>query len=112
MDSLTLKNQIIEQLEDLKALNITVIELVGKTDIADYMVIVTANSNRHMSALASHICDFLKSLDMIGVRPEGGRDSNWVLVDAGSVIVNVFSEEGRGFYNLEKMWQGELPAKI
>jgi len=79
------------------------IDLVGKTDYADAMVIASGQSARHVGALADHVVDALKE---VGMRPlvEGDTQCDWVLIDAGDVVVHLFRPEVRAFYNLEKMW--------
>ena len=95
-------------LDDDKAEEISVIDLAGKTSIADTMVIATGRSSRQVGALADHL---IRTLKEAGVRPaiEGKANSDWVIVDAGSVVVHIFRPEVRAFYNLEKMW-GHGPA--
>lgn len=100
---------IVGMLDDDKAEDIVVIELSGKSSLGDYMVIATGRSNRQVAAMADHIVRRLKELGIKGVTPEGLRQRDWVLVDAGDVIVHLFRPEVRQFYNLEKMWGAELP---
>ncbi len=90
-------------LDDDKAEDIAVIDLAGKTSIADTMVIATGRSSRQVGALADHL---IRALKEAGIRPtiEGKVNSDWVIVDAGSVVVHIFRPEVRAFYNLEKMW--------
>ncbi len=95
-------------LDDDKAEEISTIDLSGKTSIADYMVIASGRSARQVGALADRLIRHLKEM---GIRPatEGKTSSDWVIVDAGSVIVHIFRPEVRAFYNLEKMW-GVTPS--
>ena len=95
-------------LEDDKAEDIVVIDLAGKSTLGDYMVIATGRSNRQVAAMADHIVRLLKDHGIKGITPEGLRQRDWVLVDAGDVIVHLFRPEVRSFYNLEKMWGVEL----
>jgi len=90
-------------LADHKAEDLVRIDLAGKTDFADAMVIATGQSARHVSALADHLVEALKGQ---GLRPavEGVPQCDWVLIDAGDVVVHLFRPEVRAFYNLEKMW--------
>ncbi len=88
----------------MKAEDNTTIDLAGKSTIADYMVVTSGRSQRHVASVAEHV---VKDLHEAGVRPvrtEGLRQGDWVLIDAGDVIVHVFRPEVRAFYNLEKMW--------
>ena len=91
-------------LEDAKAEDSVSIDLSGKTSIGDYMVVTSGRSQRHVGAVADHVVKDLKAAGVTGVRVEGMRQADWVLIDAGDVIVHVFRPEVREFYNLEKMW--------
>jgi len=90
-------------LEDDKAQDIVTIDLVGKTSIADRMIVATGGSARLVNAITDHIVQKLKDL---GIRPktEGQQQCDWVLIDAGDVIIHVFRPEVRAFYNIEKIW--------
>jgi len=100
-------------LEDDKAEDIVVIDLKGKSSFADYMVIATGRSNRQVVAIADHLADRLKQAGHGPVPVEGKQGGDWVLVDAGDVVVHVFRPEPRAFYALEKMWalENEVVAK-
>ena len=91
-----------------KALDIVSIPLKGKTIIADYMLIATGTSSRHVSSMAQKLCDKLKSDRKIKARLEGKEGGDWVIVDAGDVMVHLFREEVRSFYNLEKLWGADF----
>jgi ribosome-associated protein len=91
-------------LEEHKADDIVVIPLAGRSTIADYMVIASGRTHRHIGAMSEALIVMLKRLGHVGVTPEGGRQGDWVLIDAGDVIVHLFRPETRAFYNLEKMW--------
>lgn len=95
-------------LDDDKAEQIVQIDLAGKTEIADHMLIATGRSSRHVSAIADHIVVKLKEAGHGRPKVEGATACDWILVDAGDVIVHVFRPEVRDFYNLEKMWTAEL----
>lgn len=95
-------------LDDDKAEQIVQIDLAGKTDIADHMLIASGRSARHVSAIADHLVEKLKDAGHGRPKVEGASAADWVLVDAGDVIVHVFRPEVRDFYNLEKMWSAEL----
>lgn len=95
-------------LEDRQAENVVVIDLAGKSTIADYMVIASGRSGRQVTALAETLVDVLKKFDVKGIRPEGMGHADWVLIDARDVIVHLFRPEVRDFYNLEKMWDVAL----
>lgn len=91
-------------LDDDKAEDITVIDLHGKSTIADFMVIASGRSQRHVGAMAEHLRDKLKAAGARLPTTEGMPQCDWVLIDAGDVIIHIFRPEVRDFYNLEKMW--------
>jgi len=96
-------------LDDMKAEDTVTIDLTGKTTIGDYMVVTCGRSNRQVGAIADHLLDDLAEAGVPGVRVEGVPHCDWVLIDAGDVIVHVFRPEVRAFYNLEKMWARSRP---
>jgi ribosome-associated protein len=100
----------VKSLDDDKAEDISVIDLAGKTTIADYMIIATGRSTRQVGAMAEHLREKFKDAGVHGVQVEGMPQADWVLIDAGDVIVHLFRPEVRSFYNLEKMWGIEPPA--
>ena len=95
-------------LDDHLAEDIVVVDLKGKSSIGDYMVIATGRSSRQVVMMGEFLCRELKQAGVIGVRPEGLGQGDWVLVDAGDVIVHLFRPEVRDFYSLEKMWDAQL----
>ena len=97
-------------LEDDKASDIVAIDIRNKTILADYLVIATGRSQRHVGAIAEHLIESLKENKWRPVGVEGMPRCDWVLIDAGDVIAHIFRQEVREFYNLEKMWSVELPA--
>ena len=103
-----LKNLVLKVLDEHQAEEVVVIDLHGKSTIGDHMVIATGRSSRQVSALAENLVQALKSEGLVGIRPEGGSQGDWVLIDAGDVIVHLFRPEVREFYSLEKMWEAEF----
>jgi ribosome-associated protein len=95
-------------LADDKAIEPVTVDLSGKTSIADAMVIATGTSQRHIAAMAQHLLERLKTAGLKGLSAEGGGHSDWVLIDAGDVIVHLFKDELRRFYDLEKLWGAAL----
>ncbi len=93
-----------QSLEDDKAEDVVVIELAGKSTIADYMVIATGTSRRQVGTMAEHLRDKLKGSGLKGVSIEGKENCDWVLLDAGDIVVHLFRPEVRAFYALERMW--------
>ena len=96
-------------LDEKKAENIVVIDLVKKGDIVDYMVIATGTSGRQVNALADYVSQDLKQRGC-SVVVEGIPQCDWALIDAGDVLVHIFKPESRLFYNLEKMWGAKEPV--
>ena len=82
----------------------TVIDLRGKSPMADYMVVASGASARQVGALAERLLRRLKQFGIIGLAPEGLRQGDWVLIDAGDAIIHLFRPEIRDFYGIEKMW--------
>ena len=95
---------ILDSLDDAKAEDTITIDLHGKTSISDYMVVTCGRSNRHVGAVADRVLEDLEQAGVPDLRVEGMPHCDWVLIDAGDVIVHVFRPEVRAFYNLEKMW--------
>jgi ribosome-associated protein len=109
-DILSLHDTVIKSLDDDKAEEILSIPLAGKTAIADFMVIASGRSSRQVAAMAEHLQERLRNAKR-KVRIEGLPQGDWVLIDAGDVIVHLFRPEVRSFYNLEKMWSVDVPAQ-
>lgn len=99
---------VLAQLDDAKAEDTITIDLSGKTAIADFMVVTSGRSNRQVGAVADRLLKAFGEAGLKGVRVEGMPHCDWVLIDAGDVIVHVFRPEVRAFYNLEKMWAVDL----
>ena len=95
----------LQSLEDSKAENIVSIDIQGKSPLADYMIVASGRSHRHVAAVAEHLLRALKDAGFGNARVEGLSGADWVLIDAGDIIVHVFRPEVREFYNIEKMWQ-------
>jgi ribosome-associated protein len=101
---------VVASLEDDKGEDIAVIDLRGRSSIADHMVIATGNSSRQVAAMAEHLAEKLKARHL-RVSVEGLAQGDWVLLDAGDIVVHLFRPEVRSYYNLEKMWaHGPAPA--
>lgn len=99
-----MKDLIEQSLDADKAIDINTIDLQSQSAIADYMVVATGTSTRHVSALASRIKGKLESCGIKGIKIEGLAQSDWVALDTGDIIIHLFREEVREFYNIEKMW--------
>ena len=106
-----LLKSVIASLDDNKAEDITSIDLAGKTGIADFMVIATGGSQRQVSALTDYVVKDLKKRGHKDMVVQGLEQSDWVLIDAGDVIVHIFRPEVRSFYNLDKLWTTDVDAE-
>ena len=102
----------IASLEDDKAVDETVIDLSGKSTLADFIVIASGRSQRQVGAMADHLVEKLKAAGAKSVLTEGQQQCDWVLVDAGDIVIHLFRPEVREFYKLEKLWtpNGEVAA--
>ena len=106
-----IKKNIEKILDNNKAQSIISIDLKNKSYIADYMIIASGTSSRHLQSLSEILVNELKVLGINDCRIEGKDSSDWKLVDAHDVIVHIFYPEKREFYNLEKMWSEEIPKE-
>jgi ribosome-associated protein len=111
MKIVELKNNIEKILNDNKAKNITAINMKNKSHIADYMIVASGTSSRHLQALSEILVTELKKIGLDGCRIEGRESNGWKLVDAMDIIVHIFHPEKREFYDLEKMWSEEIPKE-
>jgi ribosome-associated protein len=105
-----LENLILTKLDDDKAQDVVFIDLKGKSAMADGLVVASGRSHRHVGAMADHLARALKEAGYGKCRIEGLPSCDWVLIDAGDVIVHLFRPEVRAFYNIEKIWSVEPPA--
>ena len=102
---------ILHRLDEDKAQDIVVIDLKDKSSVADTMIVASGRSHRHVGALADHLLRLLKDAGQGKARVEGLPHCDWVLIDAGDVIIHLFRPEVRAFYNIEKIWSVEPPAR-
>ena len=102
--SLNIHSLLVSELDKLKANNIVLIDLKDKSPLADFMIIAGGNSSRHVNSMAQKSVEFLKDNKVKNISIEGMKNSDWVLIDAGDVVLHLFQHETREFYNLEKMW--------
>jgi ribosome-associated protein len=104
---------VLKSLDDDQAVETVTIPLAGKSSIADHMVIASGRSTRQVASMATKLAERIKSEMGRTVRIEGLPTADWVLIDAGDVIVHLFRPEVRSFYNLERMWNfGDAPAPV
>ena len=111
MRIIDIKNNIEKILDDNKAQNIISIDLKNKSYIADYIVIASGTSSRHLQALSEILVTQLKKLGINNCNIEGKDSNDWKLVDTQDVIIHIFHPEKREFYDLEKMWSEEIPKE-
>ena len=109
--SLDLKNKIIKKLDSNKALDVVTIDLEGKSSIADYMIIASGTSSRHIQALSEQVVEELKKNGILNCKIEGKDSADWKLVDGIDLVVHIFNPEKRKFYELEKMWSELIPKE-
>ena len=102
---------ILARLDDDKAQDVVFIDLKEKSSVADAMIVASGRSQRHVGAMADHLLRSLKDAGLGKARVEGLPHCDWVLIDAGDLIVHLFRPEVRAFYNLEKIWSVEPPAR-
>jgi ribosome-associated protein len=98
---------VLASLEDAKAEDTIAIDIQGKSALGDFMVVTSGRSHRHVAAIADRLVSDLKDAGIGPARVEGLPHCDWVLVDAGDLIVHIFRPEVRSFYNIEKMWMAE-----
>ena len=111
MEISEIKNKIEIILDNNKANNIVSINLKKKSFIADYMIIASGTSSRHLQSLAQNLVTELKKIGIYNCRMEGNDSNDWKLVDAIDIIIHIFHPEKREFYDLEKMWSEEIPKE-
>ena len=108
---LALDRLLLNRLDDEKAQDIVFIDLKDKSSVADGMIVASGRSHRHVGAMADHLLRALKDAGYGRARVEGLPHCDWVLIDAGDVIVHLFRPEVRAFYNIEKIWSVEPPRR-
>lgn len=104
MQTEQIKSLVVDALDDMKAQDITELDVRGRTSVTDWMIIATGTSNRHVTAVAANVEEKAKHA---GLRPngtEGRAAADWVLIDLGDVVVHVMTDQSRHFYDLERLW--------
>ncbi|MDB5451490.1 MAG: iojap-like protein [Caulobacteraceae bacterium] len=109
IDPTALESLVLTRLDDDKAQDVISIDLKDKSSVADRMIVASGRSHRHVGAMADHLLRTLKDAGFGRARVEGLPHCDWVLIDAGDVIVHLFRPEVRAFYNFEKIWSVEPP---
>ena len=108
---LYLKTAIEKILNDNKAIDVSSIDLKDKSSVADYMIVASGTSSRHLQALSEMILEKLKKEGISNCRLEGKDSNEWKLIDGIDIIIHIFNPEKRKYYNLEKMWSELLPKE-
>jgi ribosome-associated protein len=104
MNAEEIKTVALNALDDLKAKDVVTLDVRGLTSVTDFMLVGTGTSNRHVKSLATNVSVELKKHGCKPLGIEGGQVADWMLVDAGDVVVHVMSPEARDFYDLERLW--------
>ena len=94
----------LQSLEDYKAFDVVSINLIGRSSIADYMIVASGNSSRQVTSMADNLVKTYKEIGLRPSSPEGMSNGDWVLIDAKDILIHIFRPEVRDFYSLEKMW--------
>ena len=110
-DTENLSQIVVNALDDLKAVDIHIINVRGKLDITDVMIIASGTSNRHVKALANSVIVEAKNRGITPLGTEGEREAEWVLVDLGDVVVHIMLPSVREFYGLERLWDWDADAQ-
>jgi ribosome-associated protein len=105
---LKMKDLVVAALEDLKGVDIQALKIDDISDFADYMVVVSGTSGRHVRSLASNVIDTLRQSDIRAIGSEGEELGEWILVDFADVVVHVMREEVRAYYEIEKLWGEDI----
>ena len=107
-----LQRLIVGSLEDDKAANVVSLDLAGKATFCDRMIVATGLADRQITAMAQHLLEKLHEAGLKRVQVEGAGGSDWVLIDAGDIVVHLFKPEARAMYALEKMWGADLDEAV
>jgi ribosome-associated protein len=110
MESDSLRELVTSALDDMKALNVRVLDVRTLTSVTDYMVVASGTSNRHVKSIADNVVMKAKEAGLIPLGVEGEQTAEWVLVDLGDLVVHVMLPKVREFYQLERLWEMPVPA--
>ena len=108
---INLKETILKTLDNNKALDIISIDLANKSSMADYMIIASGTSSRHIQALSEQVLEKFKNSGIKNCKIEGSDSSDWKLIDGIDLIVHIFNPEKRKFYEIEKIWSELIPKE-
>lgn len=104
MQAEELREFVMDKIDDLKGRDVTVLDVHGKTDVVDYMIICSGSSKTHVRSIAEYVALEAKRSGIPPIGVEGGEQSEWVLVDLGDIVIHVMEDSIREFYQLEKLW--------
>lgn len=105
------RDMVIHTLKDMKATDISSLNVQKLTTISDFMIVCSGTSSRHVKSIADHLIHTVKTAGIMPIGCEGEKEGEWVLVDLGDVIVHIMLPRVREFYHLEKLWQKVTPKK-
>lgn len=111
MDSAELNKLVIDALDDMKAQDISVIDVTDRTSVTDSMILATGTSSRHVQAVVDNVSEKAKASGIVPIGSEGRGNSDWVLLDLGDAVVHVFTAQAREYYDLERLWGEPSSAK-
>ena len=111
-DKNPLLNKLLQLLEDIHAINVTVIDVSQQTTITDFMIICTGRASRHVKAIAEHVMEHMKAAGLPSLGNNGLETGDWALVDFGDFVLHVMQPASREFYNLEGLWQNQPQEKL
>jgi ribosome-associated protein len=100
-----MKEVVLNALEDMKAKDVSIIDVKGRTSVTDYMIIASATSSRHVSSVAENLVTEIKKHGGRSLGVEGGEGSDWLLVDLGDIVVHIMMPSAREYYDLERFWK-------
>jgi len=111
MDSQSLKDKVVDLLENMKANDIVCMDVTGQTSVTDFMVVASGTSSRHVKSIADYVSEEMKKEKIDPIGTEGERGAEWVLIDFGDVVLHVMMPTARDHYDLERLWSGMTPSQ-
>lgn len=111
MDSQSLKEKVVDLLDDMKANEITCLDVKDQTSVTDFMIVASGTSSRHVKSIADYVSEEMKKEGINPLGTEGDKASEWVLIDFGDVVVHVMMPTARDHYDLERLWSGLTPNR-
>lgn len=112
MNSKELCELAVNALEDIKAIDVRILDVTGRSSVTDIMIIATGNTTRQVKSLSNNVLKVTRENDMRPIGVEGEKTSDWILIDLGDVVVHIMTPDIRDFYNLEKLWDEDSPEAV